>query len=277
MKKKAIIVLIILIIFTSLTYLYARYIGTTGLRIKEYKINANVEDSYSGLKVIHFSDIHYKMTTNKKDLNNMVDKINFIKPDIVTFTGDLFDNELSLSEEDYSDLIDVLSKIDTKLGKYAIKGENDNEAFDEIMTKSGFIILNNNYELIYNKSNNPILIAGVSSNLIDKTDINEKLSSTYSYLIDNEIQYKILLMHEPDYIDKVSNFNLVLAGHSHKGNIDIAIFRNFLLKDGSKKYFSEYYYVNNTSLYISSGVGTDGLKLRLFNKPSINFYRIVKG
>ena len=34
--------------------------------------------------------------------------------------------------------------------------------------------------------------------------------------------------------------------------------------------------VRNTDLYISSGIGTSEYGFRLFNRPSINFYRIVK-
>ena len=37
------------------------------------------------------------------------------------------------------------------------------------------------------------------------------------------------------------------------------------------------YKLNNTDLYISGGIGTLNYKLRFNNKPSINFYRIVKG
>ena len=40
--------------------------------------------------------------------------------------------------------------------------------------------------------------------------------------------------------------------------------------------YNNYYKVNNTNLYISSGLGESKINFRLFNKPSINFYRINK-
>ena len=96
----------------------------------------------------------------------------------------------------------------------------------------------------------------------------------------SDINYKIILVHEPDYIDtitsKYNNINLVLAGHSHNGQINIPYIKKLLLPEGSKKYYNNYYKVNNTNLYISSGLGESKINFRLFNKPSINFYRINK-
>ena len=37
-----------------------------------------------------------------------------------------------------------------------------------------------------------------------------------------------------------------------------------------------YYNVDGTNLYISSGIGVSTVNYRLFNHPSINFYRINK-
>ena len=72
------------------------------------------------------------------------------------------------------------------------------------------------------------------------------------------------------------NVNLVLAGHSHNGQVNIPFIKNFFLPYGSKKYYDNYYMVDDTSMYISSGIGESRVNLRLFNRPSINFYRINK-
>ena len=93
----------------------------------------------------------------------------------------------------------------------------------------------------------------------------------------DNIDYKIILVHEPDYIDTITSkydIDLVLAGHSHNGQINIPFVKNFILPYGSKKYYENYYNVDNTPLYISSGIGESRINLRFLNKPSINFYRI---
>ncbi len=85
-------------------------------------------------------------------------------------------------------------------------------------------------------------------------------------------------MHEPDFINEIdyNTFNLILAGHSHNGQIRLPFIGAIILPPGAKKYYKEYYKLNNTDLFISSGLGTSNLDIRLFNKPSFNFYRITK-
>ncbi|MEG0826226.1 MAG: metallophosphoesterase [Bacilli bacterium] len=274
MKKKIIISSFTIIILIFATFLYARYIGTSGLKVKEYTIDANITDNFYGLKIVHFTDLHYKMTTHKQDLDIIVNKINLIKPDIVIFTGDLIDKSVTVTEQIKLELIDCLSKINVKIGKYAVNGNHDKDEFKIIMNNSGFNILNNEYDLIYKETNYPILIAGINSNSIDKRHINEKIKTTYEYIDSHEIQYKILILHEPDYSD-FKNFDLILAGHSHNSQINIPIVKNIVKVNGAKKFYKPYYKVNNNDLFISSGIGTSKMKIRLFNHPSFNFYRIV--
>ena len=61
---------------------------------------------------------------------------------------------------------------------------------------------------------------------------------------------------------------------SLNGQINVPIIKDIFLRDGSKKYINPYYKVNNTKLYVSSGIGTDKYDYRLFNKPSFNLYKI---
>lgn len=274
MKKKIIIIFIIIFLTTTFLYLWARYIGTSGLKVKEYKIETNIADNWHGLKIIHFSDLHYGTTVNKKDLSKIVDKINFINPDIIVFTGDLIDKN---DNEKIKELISLLKNLKASIGKYAVIGDKDINEFEFIMNECQFNVLNNSYELIYKNSYDPIIIAGITSNLKEKDDISNKLKETYEYLDNNNAVYKILLTHEPDIITKTNIFNLVLAGHSHNSQINLPIIKNFTKMNGAKKYYMPYYKVDNTDLFISSGIGTSYYKLRLNNKPSINFYRIVKG
>jgi len=276
MKK---IVLIITTIILLLIILYARFIGTSGLKINEYKIvNSNITDEYHGLKVVHITDIHYGSTINNKKLENIVEKINFIKPDIVVMTGDLIDEKFEYNSEE---IIKNLSNIKAKLGKYAISGNHDYplENYNELLKASGFINVDNTYELIYNNTINPIIISGISTNIKDTTDMSIKTKEYDEYISsqDSNPLYSILLMHEPDYIDNlnIDNYDLVLAGHSHNGQINIPLLKNLYLPDGCDKYMNGHYLIKNTNLYVSNGLGTSGLRFRLFSKPSINLYRIT--
>lgn len=277
--KRFIIVLFIIILIIGSGLLYSRFIATKGLKVKEYKVvNSKITDSYHGLKIIHLTDIHYGSTVNEKELNNIVDKVNEIKPDIVVMTGDLIDERLSYDKDI---IINCLSRIEAKLGKFAVSGNHDIplDDYNYIIKESGFTSLDNKYELIYSKSNEPIIISGIGYSDEDIGIKTEQFDKYISELKKDDIKpiYSILLVHEPDTVDNLdlNKYDLILAGHSHAGQVRLPIIGKLYTPQGAKKYYDEYYKINNTDLYISSGLGTSLYKFRLFNKPSFNFYRIT--
>jgi len=280
--KKLIITLLILTLTITSILLYSRYIGTSGIFINEYKIvNENLSNDFYGFKIVHITDIHYGRTINKKELNDLVEKINLIKPDIVVLTGDLIDKESDITDKDIKIISKAFSKIDATIGKYAIKGNHDYKykKWDILMENSGFINLNDKYELIYGNENDYILLAGMSTNIYGKKNIEDKVKIYEDFINNSEIKpnYSILLMHEPDFIDSFNynNYNIVLAGHSHNGQVRLPFIGAIVKPNYGKKYYDNYYKLKNTDLYVSSGLGVSEVNFRLFNRPTFNLYRLT--
>lgn len=282
--QKILIGFFILILIIVIVFLYALFIGSKGLKVKEYKIEIeNLPKEYHGLKIVHISDIHYGETINKKELQNVVDKINILKPDIIVFTGDMATN--GLNNEQMEEVSQILSKMEATIGKYAINGNHDYDfkKWDILIENCGFINLNDTYDTIYKNKTTPIFIAGISTNLYGNKNIKDKIKPIEDYLNGfnenntNEPIYNILLLHEPDFIENIdyNKFDLVLSGHSHNGQVRLPIIGALYTPVGAKKYYDEHYKLDNTNLYISSGLGTTILGVRLFNRPSFNLYRIT--
>lgn len=277
-KNKSIIkftikALIFLIIFFTLFYSYTTYISTVKIGVREYRItNKKIPNSLNGLKIIHISDLHFGSTMFNENVKEIENMINIRKPDLVVFTGDLINKDYKLKSKEQEKLITYLKGIDASLGKYAILGDQDNELVSTIFNQSGFTILRNEYELIYKNNNDSIQLIGLTTK-------DQDINKAYSYFKEenhNANIYTITLVHKPDTTDEIINHptDLILAGHSHNGNIRIPFINYPLYKyDGAKKYNQEYYKINNTKLYISSGLGTTN-GFRLFCRPSINFYRL---
>lgn len=255
---KIIKIISIIILSIVLLIVYARFKATTGLKINEYKITNNkIPENFHGIKLIQISDIHFGNTTNINELKYIVKEINKTKPDILVLTGDLLDKKITENEK--KEIIDTLKEIKVTIDKYAIKGDKDYDEtlWNEIIEQSNFININNKEIFIHNKNNSKIRITNIDTN--------------------NEDIYSIYILHEPDKIDNTQNkFDLILAGHSLNGQINIPLIKQLLLPKNAKKYYKEHYTVNNTDIYISSGIGTTKFKYRLFNKPSINLYRLTK-
>lgn len=261
------------LVFIFIILLYSRFIGTTSLKTHEFLIKTNIPESYDGLKIVHFTDLHYKKIITEDRVKKLIKEINKTKPELILFTGDLLDDLYEMNNSDINFLIKELSKLKAKYGKYAILGDQDysqKEIVTNIYIQSEFKILNNTYTTIYN-NNDKIILSGLGSYLKDDFNID-------NININEPNQYYIFLMHEPDMIDKIKEkypaTSLIFTGHSINGSINIPGIKQTLLPEGATKYYNTYYKLDNTDIYISNGIGVNNINFRLFNTPSLNLYRL---
>ena len=259
LKWQVKLILIIIIIIT-----YSVFIGTKGIFVKDYKVtSSNVSNEMHGLKIVHFSDLHYGSSVNKSDVNKLVKKINQTKPDIVIFTGDLLKEKYDLKNDDKNYLINKLKNIKAEYGKYYVTGEDDFEDSKAILNMSEFENIDESKQIIYINSKDSIL-------LISNEDVKEYFESE-----NNNDNIKIFLTHNPNNYDKVKKykFDMVLSGHTHNGQINIPYIKDLVI---NSKYNKPYQKVGYTRIYVNSGIGTSKFKARLFNHPTINVYRLNK-
>lgn len=271
-SNKLINILIFIIIFVVSIVMYAKYVGTKGIVVKEYRVaSSNIPESFSGVKIVFFSDTLIGNTTFTSDIKEIVDKIDMLKPDIVIFGGNLVREDYKLSKSEIENISEMLDSIETTIGKYSIKGDLDNKYYDSVMEKTNFIEMNNSYEYIYNKSNSPICLVGVGSYNLGEYKIEESFSYSNSC-------YSIMVTHEGDIINKIVSGekkpDLVIAGNSLGGEVHLPYFGPVVKYEGSYDYYLDKYEIDDTDIYISSGIGTRKLNMRLFNKPSISLFRL---
>ncbi|MBR3117295.1 MAG: hypothetical protein IKF36_05440 [Bacilli bacterium] len=271
--KKIRIIIFSIILITALIIVYGFYLGTSGMIAKEYLINETaLPESFNNFKIGHFADILYDDKDDLEHIKNAVNKINDKKVDLVIFSGGLLKKNHTINEEENNEIISELKKIKSKYGKYYVSGKDDktNQSYDAIMQASGFISLNDNVDTITSKKNESILLIGF--------DNNSNLEFTSDKLSGKENMYKISIFHESDFMEEIENykFNLAFSSNSLNGQINIPIIKKIFLDSDSSNYYSDYYEVNNTKLYISSGIGNRTIDFRLFNKPSVNIYVLKK-
>ena len=271
-KKEKRNIFIYILFFIALLFLYGYYIEPKNISIKEYKIeNKDIPDSFDGLKIIHFSDIHYKSTIDITYLKKIVKLINNQNPDLVIFTGDFLDKRFTYSNKEIEEVKNEISKIESTLGNFAVSGNHDiinnPDNFKNIFSEN-FTILENEEKLIYYKETTPISLVGFSDAL--ETKVN------YEILNKENNYFRFIILHEPDEYEKIKeyDFDILLAGHSHNGQVRLPLIGTIYTPVGSKKYYQEYYKLDNREIFISNGIGTSGLDVRFLSSPSINLYRI---
>lgn len=217
-----------------------------GISIKQKKIFFFSDKVKKITSIIFISDVHLG-SNSKKHLKNILSKINKTNAQMLLIGGDLIDS----STFDIQDL-EIFKQI--KIPIFYVTGNH------EYYLKNWVLINKNlrkfNIIRLNNKSNNinEINIIGVDDNLnIDEQKIVIKKNS-------RKKSFNLVLVHKPSvwkYSHKFSD--LMLSGHTHNGQI-------FPFGLIVKLKFENLYgmYQNNFSnLYVSSGVGCWGPKMRL--------------
>ena len=87
----------------------------------------------------------------------------------------------------------------------------------------------------------------------------------------------ILLSHNPDVFPVAARkgFDLTIAGHTHGGQVDVEILHQHL---NVARYFTHYvlglYREGASSVYVSSGIGTIGVPIRLGAAPEVSLIQL---
>ena len=259
-RMKKIVKVISIILIISLTILsYGMFIGAKYTFVNEHKItDKKIPNSFHGLKIVQISDLLYP-SLKSNDLDKLTKKINELKSDILVFTGNIKRNNYELTKKDITTLNKFFNSLNSNIKKYAIYGNNDNDNLKLIFENTNFLILDNQEDIIYNGENESIKIIGFNAKKLDFSNITES----------ND--YTICLLSNPDKITKVNNTcQVVFSGETLGGEIKLPFTKGL----DNHTYYKKYYLINQTKLYINNGLGNN-YNLRLFNHPSINFYRLT--
>ena len=103
--------------------------------------------SFHGVTIVQFSDTHIGPQYTLRQLQQLVTKINSLNPDIIIFTGDLFDARHKNSM--INDPSPILVQLKAPLGKFAVYGNHDfghtrnKRIFRPFLNRAGFKVLIN--------------------------------------------------------------------------------------------------------------------------------------
>jgi len=83
----------------------------------------DLPSAFDGMRIVHFSDIHYGFFYNTIQLDKLISQINALNPDMIVFTGDFFDEEFAPYVQE---CVEALTKlVAAPLGQYAVMGNHD--------------------------------------------------------------------------------------------------------------------------------------------------------
>ncbi len=241
------------------------------IRVTEVEMNFDqLPSSFDGYKVAVIADMHLGLYTKEKQIEPMFTLLEEHQPDIVVIVGDHIysaPGAFKRYNPKNTEMIErVFRRIAASYPTYAVNGNHDNkENKDEIIAatiNSGVVFLDNNYAWITNDTNvdERIYISGVGDLDTDIVDFNAALKET------TKGDFSIMLSHNPKVVNMLTNGNyndyvdLMLAGHTHGGQVNIPFFVDASFKPAHKYGLERY---GNTELYVTSGVGMVLVPIRL--------------
>ncbi len=265
MKKKLLIIVIILVLLIGNTI----YINQSNINVRfETLSSPKIPTSLDEKTILFFSDIYYVSDYQENILNEALDLVNRIRPDIVIFGGNLIKDYHNnpINDEEIEYITQLFKEIEAPLGKFAILGHDDKssnenlELYERIMFNANFEVISNESINLSNNSNN-----GITLTFVDNIDVD------YSF---NSNNYNLVISSNPNYINKLADHKVeyIITGATLGGEIYIPLITDITNNDFD--YINGKRTINESVLDISSGIGNLNHNFRLFTNREIVLYTL---
>ncbi|RKY93884.1 MAG: hypothetical protein DRQ13_08910 [Ignavibacteriae bacterium] len=278
-------VFILLLIGFFLIYIPARVIydyNEVSVREVEFK-KETLPQSINNFKIAFISDIQADHYTDERRVENFINIINSLRPDLVLIAGDLI-----TTGPDYIDIsAKQVGRLKAKYGIYSCIGDHDNWAYRNNSRKSinkiTDALLKNNVEMIDN-GKRYINIDGSSIGITFVTNtyvetVQPKMLDTLSS--NNSGDLKIFLTHQPrpHLIEaaRKNNFDLYLAGHTHGGQISFVFpFVQLTPTLFETTYIQGDFWFDEMLMIVTRGLGMSLAPLRYNSTPEVTLITLQK-
>lgn len=252
---------ILVISITAIVSIYGLY-NATVIKEVSYEVQIEKEKLQEDMNIVLISDIHLGAVGSEQRLEKIVKKINSLTPDIVCIAGDIFDNDYN-AIEDKEKSIQILKGIQSKYGVYASLGNHDAgetiDSMNEFLRKSNITTLEEEFKIINNQM---VLVGRLDSSPIGKQS--DETRKEMSKILENvDSNFPIIVMnHNPINISEYKkNVDLILSGHTHKGQMFPANIVTNLMYEVDYGYYQKE--KNTPQVIVTSGVGTWGMPMRV--------------
>lgn len=250
---------------------------------------SGLPESFAGYRVVQISDLHVG-TYGQDDayLQQLVDYVNSLHPDVIFFTGDV----VNRTSSEIDPFVEALSRLQASDGVISILGNHDygdyyNWPSEEMKRQSfahlveqqrrmGWKLLLNEH-IIIDRGSDSLAVIGVENVGDPPFSVYGDLQQSYPDISDS--LFKILLTHNPAHWgleiagNPQANIGLTLSGHTHAMQIEVlglspAAWRyktwGGLYRDSGGEH----------PLYVNIGIGTVGMPMRLGATPEVTLFTL---
>ncbi len=225
-----------------------------------------LDPALDGLTIAQLSDLHLGPTLGRKYLDQVIDRVNELHPDIVVLTGDLADG----SVEQRLAMLEPLKRLEAPLGKFFVTGNHEFysgwKQWQPAIEKLGFNLMDNRC-LELERDGAQFVLAGVYD--FDGARFDSRWAPDLGKALSNcrGVNPVILLSHQARIIKQAVKMGvaLVLSGHNHGGQIWPWSYLVLL----QQPVISGLHRFGDTFLYVTQGTGFWGPPMRFGTRSEI--------
>lgn len=192
----------------------------------------NLPPAFSGLRIVHLTDLHYGFLMPLTMIEHVVERANGLKPDLIVCTGDYVHERKSAKQIDL--VWPVLSQLKARMGVYSVLGNHDHWADAK---RSAYWLKRSGQDLRHRavrieREGGHIWLAGAG----DLWNDHRPLDGVLADIPDSDC--RLVLAHNPDTADShySKRCDLLISGHTHGGQINIPFVGPPLLSVRNKEY-----------------------------------------
>jgi uncharacterized protein len=223
-----------------------------------------------GLRLGILTDLHAGAPhAGREPIARAVERLNAERPDVMLLLGDFVDAHPLWRGRLVPDVVaGILARLHAPLGTFAVLGNHDWKATGggmwAALWRARVPVLENEAVRLATPGG-PLHVAGLA-------DLRCRRADTVRALADVPPSEPVMLLsHDPDVFPYVPDrVALTLAGHTHGGQVAIPLLRRPAIPSTyGERYARGHVVEDGRHLYVSSGLGTSGLPLRLLAPPEI--------
>jgi uncharacterized protein len=220
---------------------------------------------FDGFTILHLSDMHVDM--NEAAMQHLIELVGDIRYDLCVLTGDYRGKNFGPFEATLDDVARVRAHL--KEPVYGVMGDHDTIQMVPGLEAMGIRMLLNESAVIV-RGDQQIYLAGIDDAHFFRVDNIEKAAFPIP-----EGKFSILLSHTPEVYRQAAhaNFNLMLSGHTHGGQLclpgSIPIKLEAVLP---RRMGAGAWQYHNMSGYTSVGAGSSVVPVRLNCPPEITLH-----
>ena len=225
-----------------------------------------------GLRIGLLSDLHAgALHAGPAAIARAVDRLNAEVPDAMFLLGDFIDaHPVWGGRVEPPEIARELASLRAPLGTFAVLGNHDwKQAGDRMWTA----LRDAGIEVLENR----VLAAG-DMYVAGLADLRSRMPDLPGTLAEAPAGAPVILLaHDPDVFPFVPDrVALTVSGHTHGGQVAIPRLRRFAIPSHyGERYARGHIVERGRHLYVTSGLGTSGLPLRLFAPPEIVVLELV--